>query len=45
MRAAKTGGRNRSRWYSDEMSTHAANQGRRRNELNAALKNGELTHS
>jgi EAL domain-containing protein (putative c-di-GMP-specific phosphodiesterase class I) len=43
MRAAKTGGRNRSRWYSDEMSTHAANQGRRRNELNAALKNGELT--
>jgi photoactive yellow protein len=42
MRAAKAGGRNRSRWYSSEMSTHAANQGRRRNELNAALKNGEL---
>ena len=42
MRAAKVAGRNRSRWYCSEMSAHAANEGRRRNELNAALKNGEL---
>jgi photoactive yellow protein len=42
MGAAKAGGRNRARWYSSEMSARTASQARRRNELSAALKGGEL---
>lgn len=42
MRAAKADGRGKARWYASEMSVDAANQGRRRNELRAALERDEL---
>jgi diguanylate cyclase (GGDEF)-like protein len=42
MGAAKAGGRNRSRWYSTEMSTTTVHLARRRNELAAALREGQF---